>query len=94
MKIRRRNKTHAKGEKTGSKKLRSKFELLRLEIKDHVRKQHNLYVNNLVISSKSLLTRMTSPKNGLLQIYDRCSHVIIEHIVCSNIMAHLDEYKL
>ena len=33
--------------KTGSKKLRSKFETLRREIKD-VRKQHDLYVNNLV----------------------------------------------
>ena len=47
-KIRRRNKTHAKAKKTGSKKLRSKFELLRREIKDDVRKQHDLYVNNLV----------------------------------------------
>ena len=49
-KIRRRNKTHAKAKKTGSKKLRSKFEtfwVLR-EIKDDVRKQHDLYVNNLV----------------------------------------------
>ena len=47
-KIRRRNKTHAKAEKTGSKKLRSKFETLRREIKEYVRKQHDLYVNNLV----------------------------------------------
>ena len=47
-KIRRRNKTHAKAKKTGSKKLRSKFETLRWEIKDDVRKQHDLYVNNLV----------------------------------------------
>ena len=47
-KIRRRNKTHPKAKKTGSKKLRSKFETLRREIKDDVRKQHNLYVNNLV----------------------------------------------
>ena len=47
-KIRRRNKTHAKAKKTGSKKLRSKFETLRREIKDDIRKQHNLYVNNLV----------------------------------------------
>ena len=31
-----------------SKKLRSKFETLRREIKDDVRKQHDLYVNNLV----------------------------------------------
>ena len=47
-KIRRRNKTHAKAKKTGSKKLRSKFETLRREIKDDVRKQLDLYVNNLV----------------------------------------------
>ena len=46
--IRRRNKTHAKAKKTGSKKLRSKFETLRREIKDDVRKQHDLYVNKLV----------------------------------------------
>ena len=34
--------------KTGSSKLRSKFETLRREIKADVRKQHDLYVNNLV----------------------------------------------
>ena len=42
------NKTHAKAKKTGSSKLRSKFETLRREIKADVRKQHDLYVNNLV----------------------------------------------
>ena len=47
-KIRRRNKTHAKAKKTDSKKLRSKFETLSREIKDDVRKQHDLYINNLV----------------------------------------------
>ena len=47
-KIRRRNKTHAKAKKTGSSKLRSKFETLRREIKADVKKQHHLYVNNLV----------------------------------------------
>ena len=47
-KIRRKNKTHAKAKKTGSSKLRSKFETLRREIKSDVRKQHDLYVNNLV----------------------------------------------
>ena len=46
--IRRRNKTHAKAKKMGSKKLTSKFETLRREIKDDVRKQHDLYVNNMV----------------------------------------------
>ena len=46
-KIRRRNKTHAKAKKMGSKKFRSKFETLRREIKDDVRK-HDLYVNNMV----------------------------------------------
>ena len=34
--------------KTGSSKLRSKFESLRKEIKADVKKQHDLYVNNLV----------------------------------------------
>ena len=47
-KIRRKNITHAKAKKTGSSKLRSKFETLRREIKADVRKQHDLYVNNLV----------------------------------------------
>ena len=47
-KSRRRNKTHAKAKKTGSSKLRSKFETLRKEIKADVIKQHDLYVNNLV----------------------------------------------
>ena len=42
-----RNKTHAEAKKTGSKKPRSKFETLRREIKDDVRKQQDLYVNNL-----------------------------------------------
>ena len=37
-KIRRKNKTHAKAKKTGSSKLRSKFETLRREIKADVRK--------------------------------------------------------
>ena len=34
--------------KTGSAKIRSKFENLRREIKADIRKQHDLYVNNLV----------------------------------------------
>ena len=44
----RRKKKHAKAKKTGGSKLRSKFETLRREIKADVRKQHDLYVNNLV----------------------------------------------
>ena len=47
-KNRRRNRTHAKAKKTGSSKLREKFESLRREIKADVKKQHDLYVNNLV----------------------------------------------
>ena len=46
-KIRRKNKTHAKAKK-GSSKLSSKLENLRREMKAYVRKQHDLYVNNLV----------------------------------------------
>ena len=52
-KIRRKNKTHAKAKKTGSSKLRSKFETLSREIKADVRKQHDLYVNNLVGDDKA-----------------------------------------
>ena len=52
-KIRRKNKTHAKAKKTGSSKLRSKFETLRREIKADVRKQHDLYENNLVDDVKA-----------------------------------------
>ena len=39
-KIRRRNKTHAKAKKTGSSKLRTKFETLRKEIKADVKKSN------------------------------------------------------
>ena len=47
-KIRRKNETHAKAKKSGSAKIREKFETLRREIKADTRKQHDLYVNNLV----------------------------------------------
>ena len=47
-KIRRKNATHAKAKKTSSAKIRSKFENLRREIKADKRKQHDLYVSNLV----------------------------------------------
>ena len=46
--IRRRNKIHAKAKKTGSGKLQTKFDSLRWEIKADIKKQHDLYVNNLV----------------------------------------------
>ena len=47
-KIRKKNETHAKAKRTGGAKIRSKFETLRKEIKADIRKQHDLYVNNLV----------------------------------------------
>ena len=47
-KIRRKNATHAKAKKSGSAKIRAKFDSLRREIKADIRKQHDLYVNNLV----------------------------------------------
>ena len=47
-KIRNKNETHANDKKTGSAKIRSKFETLRREIKADIRMQHDLYVNNLV----------------------------------------------
>ena len=43
-KIRKKNETHAKAKRTGSAKIRSKFETLRREIKADIRKQHDLYV--------------------------------------------------
>ena len=47
-KIRKKNETHAKAKRTGSAKIRSKFETLKREIKADIRRQHDLYVNNLV----------------------------------------------
>ena len=52
-KIRRRNKTHAKAKKTNSGKLRTKFESLRRGITAEIKKQHDLYVNNLVRDVKA-----------------------------------------
>ena len=46
--IQKRNKTHAKAKRTGNSKLRSKFQELRQQIKDDIKKQHDLYVNKLV----------------------------------------------
>ena len=63
-KIRRRNKTHAKAKKTGSSKLRSKFETLRREIKADVKKQHDLYVSNLVGNIKANPRDFYRYKNG------------------------------
>ena len=56
-KIRRKNATHAKAKKSGSAKIGAKFETLRREIKADIRKQHDLYVNNLVGDVK------TNPKD-------------------------------
>ena len=47
-KIRKTNEIHAKAKKTGSANIISKVETLRRLIKDDIRKQHDLYVNNLV----------------------------------------------
>ena len=46
--IPKKNETHAKAKRTGSAKVRSKFETLRREIKANIRKQYDLYVNYLV----------------------------------------------
>ena len=48
MKIRRRIGTYAKAKKAANRKFRSKFKSLRRDIKVVLKKQHNLYVNNLV----------------------------------------------
>ena len=47
-KICRKNATHAKAKQSGSAKIGTKFETLRREIKADTRKQHDLYVKNLV----------------------------------------------
>ena len=75
-KIRRKNKTHAKAKKTGSSKLRSKFETLRREIKADLRKQHDLYVNNLVCYVK-------------VDLYDL---VIFDHFWPSDWRGNRDEF--
>ena len=46
--IRTRNKTHAKAKKTGNSRLKTRFQELRKEIKTEIKRQHDLYVNNLV----------------------------------------------
>ena len=46
-KICRRNKIHAEAKKMGSVKLQTKFESLRWEIKADIKKQHDMYVNDL-----------------------------------------------
>ena len=61
-KIRRKNATHAKAKKSGGAKIRAKFETLRRVIKSDIRKQHDLYVNNLVGDVKA------NPKNFYLYI--------------------------
>ena len=48
-KIRRKNATHAKAKKSGSAKIRAKFETLRRVIKAAIRKQHDLYVNTWLV---------------------------------------------
>ena len=55
--LQRRNKnaTHAKAKKTGSAKFRTQFETLRREIIADIRKQQELYVNNLVGDVKANL---------------------------------------
>ena len=52
-KIRRKNATHAKSKMSGSAKIRGKFETLRREIKAVIKKQTDLYVNNLVDDIKA-----------------------------------------
>ena len=53
----RKNANHAKAKTSGKAKIRAKFETLRREIKADIRKQHDLYVNNLVCDVK------TNPKD-------------------------------
>ena len=46
--IRKGKRTHAKTKKTGNSRLKTRFQELRKKIKTEIKKQHNLYVNNLV----------------------------------------------
>ena len=46
--ILKRNRTHAIAKKTGNSRLKTRFQELRKEIKTDIKKQHELYVNNLV----------------------------------------------
>ena len=48
------NATHAKIKKSGSAKIRAKFETLRREINAEIRKEHAIYVNNLVGDVKAI----------------------------------------
>ena len=74
-KIRRKNATHAKAKKTGSAKFRSKFESLRKEIKADIRKQHDLYVNNLVGDVKANPLRFLQVHKQSEKRYPRYSPV-------------------
>ena len=53
-KFHRKNATHANAKKSGSAKIRAKFESLRREIKADIRKQYDLYVNNLFFFFRKL----------------------------------------
>ena len=55
-----------KAKKSGSAKVRGKFETLRKEIKSDIRKQHDVYVNNLVGDVKA------NPKDFLIPKTRRC----------------------
>ena len=72
-KIRKKNETHAKAKRTGSAKIRSKFETLRREIKADIRKQHDLYVNNLVGNVKANPTDFYRYINSQKKRYPRYS---------------------
>ena len=72
-KIRKKNDTHAKTKRTGSAKIISKFETLRREIKADIRKQHDLYVNNLVGDVKANPRDFLSLHNQSEKRYPRFS---------------------
>ena len=102
-KIRRRNKTHAKAKKTGSSKLRSKFETLRREIKAEVRKQHDLYVNKLVgdikANPRDIYRYINSQKKdtqGIPPLKRKNGKGVAQSDLekAEEFNGHLDEYKL
>ena len=88
--IRRKNRTHAKAKKTGSSKLRSKFETLRREIKADVRKQHDLCVLRLNVPVNNFLVM-----SGRMHDLYRCVSLIlylcdffISHYIPSRVFPH------
>ena len=96
-KIRKKNETHAKAKRTDSAKIRSKFETLRREIKADIRKQHDLYVNNLVGDVKANPRNFYRYINSQGKIYDylQCKiYTKFDHFYVKTRMSSVMEYDI